>query len=272
MLDSDKLKKVMFEACHLAGELQLKNFTQAIQSTKKESISSIVTFVDLASEKLIIDHIKKGFPTHNILSEESGFENNNSDITWVIDPLDGTSNYSAGLPWFGVLIAVMEKSLPILGAAYLPVDNQLYFAQKGKGAFLNNQPIKVSQEAISECLVAFSTDYCKNETCLNNGVEIYKYLVQHSRNVRTTNSLIDLVNVANGKMGACVNLFNGIWDIAATSLIIEEAGGKICSIDGSPLRLNISSERLKQNYAIISGNSNAYNMLRTFIASNILRL
>ena len=85
--------------------------------------------------------IRRGFPGHNIISEEAGYIDNNSEYTWVIDPLDGTSNFASGIPWFGVLITLFKKNEPIMAGAYLPVQDILYFAEAGKGAFRNGQPL-----------------------------------------------------------------------------------------------------------------------------------
>ena len=86
----------------------------------------------------------KRFPVHNIISEESGFSNRKSKYTWVIDPLDGTSNFASSIPWFGVLIALFENNIPVMGGAYLPVLNQMYIAEKGKGALLNGKPFRMT--------------------------------------------------------------------------------------------------------------------------------
>ena len=191
-----RLKNTLFEALEAAGKIQLKAFNEDNQIKIKESISNIVTPVDHASEKCIIDIIGQSFPGHNILSEEYGFINNASRYTWVVDPLDGTSNFAAGLPWFGVLIALFKGNEPFMGGAYLPVQNSLYFAEKKRGAFLNNQKIRVCNESLENQLTAFSTDASNDERYLDKGLKIYHFLVNNSRNVRSTNSLIDFMYTA----------------------------------------------------------------------------
>jgi myo-inositol-1(or 4)-monophosphatase len=254
-----RLKNTLFEALEAAGEIQLKAFEKNNQIKRKESISSIVTPIDEACEKRIVDIIGHSYPCHNILSEECGYLNNDSAFTWVVDPLDGTSNFAAGLPWFGVLIALFEKAEPVMGGAYLPVQKKLYFAEKNSGAFLNNRRIKVCNAAIEDQLTAFSTDATADAAYLGKGLEIFRYLVNNSRNVRSTNSLIDFIYTAEGKLGATVNLFCKIWDIAFPCLLIEEAGGKATGLNGDPIILNISPDTINQNYSIIAGAENCVN-------------
>ena len=112
-----------------------------------------------------------------------------------------------------------------MGGAYLPVPDLLYFAEKGKGAFRNDKPLTMLKKELKNSLIAFSVDYTDDEVFLNRGLEIYKYIVKNSRNIRSTNSLVDFVYVAEGKFGGCINLFTKVWDIAAPLLIINEAGG-----------------------------------------------
>lgn len=255
----------MITACKKAGEFQLAHFNNPTRTEIKESISSVVSFVDIESEKIIIETIGLNFPSHNILSEECGIINKNSEYTWVIDPLDGTSNYAAGIPWFGILIALLINNEVMLSGAYLPVTADFYFAEKEKGSYLNNRKLIISEKPLKDCLFAFSTDYTNNTDYLQKGIEIYEYLIQHTRNVRTTNSLVDQVYVASEKLGGCINLFNRIWDIAATSLIMLEAGAKITNLDGSPLSFNTTIEQFEKNYAILSGNKMAFNQIQKFI-------
>ncbi len=128
------MKETLIEALNSAGKELLTHFGKNIDFKVKESQSSIVTQADLKSDALISALIRKRFPTHNIVSEESGFSNMKSKYTWVIDPLDGTSNFASAIPWFGVLIALFEENIPVMGGAYLPVPDQMYIAEKGKGS------------------------------------------------------------------------------------------------------------------------------------------
>ena len=129
----------------------------------KESISNIVTEVDLKCDRMISDAITEKFPSHNILTEENGFRTGNSKYTCVIDPLDGTSNFAAGIPWFGVIIALFEDNLPILAGAYLPMDDSTYIAEAGKGAYGNGKKLTIENKDQNYPVVtgslSFMTDF-----------------------------------------------------------------------------------------------------------------
>ena len=119
-------KDTLLAALKKGGKILMDHLGKSPEATVKESISSVVTEADLASEKAILEILQGGKESYNIITEESGYQDHASDYTWVVDPLDGTSNYAAGLPWFGVIIALFEKDIPILGGMYLPVDESLY--------------------------------------------------------------------------------------------------------------------------------------------------
>ena len=133
------MKNLLISALKASGDTLLEYFDKPLEIKQKESQSSIVTEADLESEKIIIGLIRNVYPAHNIISEEAGFINNNSEYTWIIDPLDGTSNFASGIPWFGVLITLFERNTPVMAGAYLPVQNILYFAEAGKGAYRNGK-------------------------------------------------------------------------------------------------------------------------------------
>mgnify|MGYP000633951606 CR=1 FL=1 len=246
------MKNTLISALKAAGDIHLQYFDKPLKITEKESISSVVTEVDIKSEKKIIEIIQSDFPNHNILSEECGFIDQKSNYSWIIDPIDGTSNYAAGIPWFGVLIALMENEKPVLGGAYLPVQDQLYFAELGKGATLNEAPIHVTQSPLKDCLFTFATDCTDDQKLLNKGLEIYQYIVMHSRNMRVTNSLLDFLFVAEGKTGGCINLFTKIWDIAPVELILSEADGLFANLSSEELIFKVDENAMHKNYSVIA--------------------
>ena len=153
------MKNILIAALKISGSELLDIFGSQIESIQKESQSSIVTKADLKSDALIVNLITEKYPDHNILSEEGGFINKGSEYTWVIDPLDGTSNFASALPWFGVLIALFKGNIPIMGGAYLPVNDQLFFAEKGKGTYKNGNRFYLDKNKIlKNSLVAFSVE------------------------------------------------------------------------------------------------------------------
>lgn len=237
------------------GEILLKYFGKVKNIKVKENLSSVVSEADIESERVIIDLIEKQFPDHNIISEESGYNNKGSNITWIVDPLDGTSNFVAGLPWFGVLIAVMKDNIPIAGGAYLPVEKQLYYAEQNGFTGLNERAVRVSDiNAIKNALVAYSLDFSDDLNTTKQETDILAKLVNNARNIRATNCLLDFCFVADGRIGAAVNYHEKIWDIAAPWLIVKQAGGRITDTAGKELDFTVTEKDYKKDFPVIASN------------------
>lgn len=248
------MKETLEKALLNSGRLLLEHYRKNPEFKIKESQSSIVTEADLRSEELILDIIKRKFPDHNLICEESGFVDRGSEFTWVIDPLDGTSNFASSLPWFGVLITLFRDEFPFLAGAYLPVQDTLYFAEKGKGARMNNKPFNsLKHDKLSNSLFAFSVDYTDDETEMQKCMKIYRNIIKASRNIRCTNSLVDFLNVAEGKFGGCINLYTRIWDISGLGLIISESGGALKDLTGEDIRFSLRVNPESINYAVMAG-------------------
>jgi len=234
-----------------AGKVLLSYFGQQVKAVKKESISSVVTEADLATEKVILEILERATFKSNIITEETGFIEHESDYTWVVDPLDGTSNFAAGLPWFGVIVALLYKQTPVLGGMYLPVSENLYLTEKGKGALKNGEPIHVSSSAkLEDHLVAYSFDFSDTPGKTESEMEILKKLSKQVRNIRSTNSLVDFCFVADGRLGAALNQSTKIWDIAVPWLLIREAGGNVTDINGEEIIFHVTRESTNLNYTI----------------------
>ena len=263
MLHSLIMKETLISALYVSGKILLKYFGQQIDFKVKESQSSIVTTADLKSDSYLVNVIREKFPAHNIISEEGGFHDKNSIYTWVIDPLDGTSNFASAIPWFGILITLFEKSRPIMAGAYLPIQDQLYFAEIGKGTLRNEKPFVMNNpENLVNSLVAYSVDYTDNEMEFNRSISIYRNLVKTSRNIRSTNSLVDFLFVAEGKFGGCINLFTKIWDISGLGLIVSEAGGVIRDINGEEILYDLDKNIIDKNFAVIAGSQKIVNEIK----------
>jgi myo-inositol-1(or 4)-monophosphatase len=249
------MKNTMLEALREAGKILMENFGKITEYAVKESQSSIVTKADIESEKKIIEIILEKFPDHNTLGEETGYQNRNSEFTWVIDPLDGTSNFAARLPWFGVIICVLQRSVPIMAGCFLPVQNEIYFAEKGKGATRNGEKIAVSSETeLKNILAAYSLDSSDEPGKTEREAKVIQQVVSRIRNLRSTNSLIDFCYTAEGKLGACMNQTTKIWDIAAPGLIIEEAGGKVSDMQGNLFDFSLNEDNYGRNFTIVCSN------------------
>jgi len=238
-----------------AGDILREGFGKNSEYDTKHDHSNIVTEYDFRSEERIRKLIAARYPDHNLLGEERGFENKNSRYTWIIDPLDGTSNFAAGIPWFGILIALVDGSEAILGGAYLPITNEMYLAEKGKGAYKNDVKIKCTSESdLRNLLFVYSLDYSPDINFTESEVQIIKKLVNRCRNMRVTNSCVDFCLVAEGKIGLAVNQNMKIWDIAAPLIIMEEAGVKVTDIHGEKVDLSPSDSILNTNYPSVAAN------------------
>jgi len=264
----EKARDTLELALKKAGKVLLSHYGAGVKARVKESISSVVTEADLAAEREIISILSEAPGSFNIISEETGILNYGSEYTWIVDPLDGTSNFAAGLPWFGVIIALLHKETPVLGGMYLPLVNDLYMAEKGKGTFKNGEAVRVStSEHLEEQLVAYSFDFSDIPGKTESEMEILKKLSRRVRNIRSTNSLFDFCYVADGRLGAALNQSTKIWDIAAPWLLIREAGGKISDIDGSEIVFRVSEDAVNLNYTIVASGSSLHGGLIKTIKS-----
>lgn len=260
-------REILIRAIRNGGTVLMDHFGKTGKAIVKESISSVVTEADLASEKAIIEVLETAPELYNIISEESGFTDHQSAYTWVVDPLDGTSNFAAGLPWFGVIIALFHKKEPIQAAIYLPVEDQLYFAETGGGAWKNGDPINCKRTSdLAEILVAYSFDFSSDPGKTGAEMEILVKLSKRIRNTRSTNSIIDFCYTADGRLGAVMNQATKIWDIAAPWLIIREGGGIVTAISGSEIEFNLSQNAINQNYTIIAAGSELHGQLMEILS------
>lgn len=252
------------ENLHLSGELAMKQFGTIFVHKTKEDPRQVVTDVDLASEKQIIQNILLNFPEHSIIAEESGFTNKKSDYTWIIDPIDGTSNYAKGIPWFGIMIALSFESEVIAAGIYLPVTDEMVIAGLNTGAFYNGKKVKIEKEVtLKKSLVSLCLDGVDAMSSEQFISSLYVLLIKESQNLRCTNSAVDYVYAAIGKLGATINTSNKIWDIAPISLIAKEAGCLVFDIDGQKLKL-IQNE-ITRNYTLLVCNPSIYSQLQNII-------
>ena len=250
----EEIKSTMVYSALQAGNILLDHWGQKNVIKQKESQSSIVTEADAASEAFLSDYILKRHPRHNILGEETGLHSNGSEFTWILDPLDGTSNFACRLPWFGVLIAVLEQQDPIMAVMYLPVDKTLYFSVKGEGVQCNGKSVTVTSETnLKNTLCAYGIDFSSADN-INCEVALLSRLVQNCRNVRCTNSLVDLAYTIDGRLGACLNQSPKIWDIASAKLMFKEAGGLLTDFNGKEIELDLGADCCNKTY-IIAGAS-----------------
>ncbi len=211
------------------GEIQKEYFkTENLRIDTKSTGIDLVTEVDELSEKYILSSIKENYPLHGILSEESGKSDIGSDYLWIIDPLDGTTNYAQGLPIFATSIALKYKGETILGVVYSPIVDQLFVASKGNGAYLNGDKISVgTKRELNKSVLATGFPYDRAATEDNNA-NYFAHFVPKVRGLRRMGAAAyDLANVAAGSLDGYWEINLSPWDIAAGQLIVEEAGGQV---------------------------------------------
>ena len=228
-----KEKQIAIKVARQAGKELKKLFLNGNYTVTNKSKHEIVTTADKLAEKIILKEIKKNFPTHQILSEESGLTKNKSDFVWIVDPLDGTTNFSLHNPLFAVSIALTYKNEPILGVVYVPMMNDIYFAIKNNGAYLNNQKLTVSKTNKLENSI---TTYCHgkklSEVKLAN--KIYNQLKLKGKDCRHLGTAaIELAMVARGLTEAFVIPGAMSWDVAAGALLVREAGGLVTDFNSN---------------------------------------
>lgn len=247
-------KEFIDSVLETAGKLVLEKFNSIHTVSLKANQADIVTEVDVACEKYIREEIKKQFPRDTILGEEAGFVEGASPYAWVIDPIDGTTNFAAGLPWFGIMIGRLKDWHPVSAGIYLPVQNELYYAEKGQGSFVNNKKISVTTETQTEqVIVSYGLNYYEDQHLRERDLSITGELLKHCRAIRATVSSVDFCNVASGKIGADANFETGIWDNVAPYLLITEAGGIYTDIYGNELNFTVTKDTYRKNFTYLTG-------------------
>lgn len=197
----------------------------------RRTVKGITTKYDEESDRMIIKAISEKYPSYNIWTEESGVTNRGSEYTWIVDPLDGTVNFASCNPLFCVTIALLRKGEPILGVTYAPVIDELFAAERGRGAFLNREEISVSAaEKLKECYVYFCEGGDRNR--LRTG-EINGAVYPQVKDLRKLGSAgLEAAWIACGRGDAYVTTKIEPWDIAAGVLLVREAGGKVTDFSG----------------------------------------
>ena len=228
------LKTTLLNAVQ-AGAAQLQHyFNGTFKISNKEGVNNLVTEADHAAEKAIIDVIKEAHPDHFILSEETGEIRTDSEYKWIIDPIDGTVNFANGIPLCCVSIGLEKEGKMILGSVYNPFMNELYFAQSGMGAYLNDKRIHVGNKetVLKSCLVTgFPYTYLDEP---NGPIQVFEKLIRQGIPVRRLGSAaIDLCWVAAGRFDGFYEHKLQAWDSAAGFLMVEEAGGKVTDFEGN---------------------------------------
>jgi myo-inositol-1(or 4)-monophosphatase len=234
--DFSVLTQVAIDAAQQAGVILRNGFGKPCQISLKPGIQNFVTEYDYAAERLIMDIIHTKFPDHGFLCEESGASYEGAEVIWIIDPLDGTANFTRQIPIFSISIAALGPKGLITGVIYQPMSGELFLGETGKGSYLNNDKMFVSKsQTVAKGIAAtgFPRDISSNPMgCIEHFIKILK-LETTIRNFGS--SALNMAYVAAGRFDAYWSVSLHPWDFAAAALLIKEAGGKCTTYDGTPL-------------------------------------
>ena len=227
---------IMIKASEKASKVIIRDFgeIEKLQVSKK-SPTDFVTNTDIRVEKIIIEELKKAKPNFSLLSEEAGEENNkDSKNTWILDPIDGTVNFLHGIPHFAISIALKSNNEIISGLIYDPIKDEMFFAEKDKGAYMNNHRLRVSNKnSLNDCL--FSSNH--------EGVKFSDLNLRYSGS-----AALDLAYVASGRLDGYFQNNINIWDVASGILMVEEAGGIVNDIT----KYNVNNINIRASSAVIN--------------------
>ncbi|MBY0484138.1 inositol monophosphatase family protein [Nitrosomonas sp.] len=233
-------------------------------NVSKKSHSDYVSEVDGAAEDAVIKVLLAAYPDHAILAEESGHrgDEKNSEYQWIIDPLDGTTNFLHGFPKYSVSIAVKHKGVLSHAVVYDPTNNELFTASRGGGAFLNDRRIRVSKRTrLEDCLIGTGIPF-RDLTHLDAYIAMLKDIIPRTAGIRRPGSAaLDLAYVANGRYDGFWEIGLAPWDMAAGCLLITEAGGLVGDLEGNETQL--------ESGQIIAGNPKIFGQLLQVIAPHL---
>ena len=232
-------RRVAVDAARAAGQLLHREHPRTRQVSFKGTSTNLVTEMDGRAEALVVDALLKHFPDDGILGEEGGARPGRSGRRWVIDPLDGTTNYTHGLPVYSVGIGLERDGIVELGVVYDPTRDEMFVGERGAGAWLNDMRLSVSATpALDVSLLTTGFPYDARTNPDNNLKEYATFAVRARAVRRMGSALIDLAYVAAGRFDGFWELTLGPWDVAAGGILVEEAGGRVSDLHGGPLDIN----------------------------------
>ncbi len=263
-LDSDRLAEITTDVAEVARKAgafilnERRGFSA--QEVEKKGHNDFVSYVDKGAEKPIVEGLKKILPEAGFIAEEGTEKQDDNPLKWVIDPLDGTTNFIHGVPCFSVSIALISEKNPIVGVIYEINQDEMFTAYSGGGASLNGKPISVSKTvSVAESLIGTGFPYYDYHL-LDQYLALFKHLMQHSRGLRRPGSAAtDLAYVAAGRFDGFYEYSLSPWDVAAGVLLVREAGGTVSNFTDGDDAIFVKE--------IIADNSHIHNELFTLVSS-----
>lgn len=268
MLDYRKfLQQTLVQAAEIAAD----NFGRVSGVAKLTDNNQVLTQTDVDIGNLIVSQVQKVYPDHNIIDEETGVIDKKSRYSWVIDPIDGTSNFAVGLPTYCIMIGLLDEGAPVAGGIAIPYTNEICLAEKSKGAFCNDQKLQVTSETnLLNVLVSYGIDgHQENPEFTKEECKLLAEIVLNIRNLRSGGCMTDAIFVANGKYGALLSRTMKIWDNVAPQIVIEEAGGAFTDFFGKVIDYSNPLTKAEQNFTVCAAAPALHKKLQEIIQVNI---
>lgn len=260
-------RNFVIEILKLTSKIANRSFGKVAGIVKEGDNNQVLTVTDIEIGKVVINKIKEQYPTYNLIDEEAGIIDNNSSFTWVVDPIDGTSNFANGIPLYGIMIGLLKDSTPIAGGIALPFFDEIYFAEKGFGAFCNGEKLHVTkEEKLMSALIAYAIDgHQENPDFTKEECSIMAKIILNIRNIRRTGSCYDTTMVAKGKFGGYLTRTSKIWDNVAQQIIVEESGGINTDFFGKPIDYSNPLTKIEENYSFCAASVVLHKKLQEII-------
>jgi myo-inositol-1(or 4)-monophosphatase len=251
-----------------AAELARQHFGKVSGTVKTGDNNQVLTEADIAIGKQLVAAIGREFPDHNIIDEEAGVIDKKSRFTWVVDPIDGTSNFAVGLPHYGIMVGLLDGATPIAGGIVSPAFDYLCVAEKGKGTTCNGKPVHVTDEQnLLNALVAYCIDgHQENPELTIQECQTLARIILGIRNLRTTGcDGFDTPMLVMGRYGGALNRTSKIWDNVAPHIIVEEASGIFTDFEGNPMDYTNPLTKVDQNFTHCAASPKLHKQLQAII-------
>jgi len=262
----DNMKEFVLETLRRGSEVARGHFGRVRGTTKPNDRTQVVTQADLDIARLVAEALEDRFPDHNRIDEELGAVDRGSPYTWVIDPIDGTSNFAVGIPLYGVMIGLLHEDRPFASGIALPAFDAFYWAERGGGAWCGDRRLSIAECDLAASLVALGIDgHPEDPARTREECRVLAEVAIAVRNVRASNCVYDGVMLAEGRYGAWMVRTSRIWDNVAPQLLIEEAGGRFTRIDGGPVVYDRPSSRIGENYSMCAAAPGVHDQLQAIL-------
>jgi myo-inositol-1(or 4)-monophosphatase len=262
------LREFVVGVLRQSSSVARRHFGRAGATVKTHDRNQVLTEADLEIAGLVAGAIDARFPDHNRIDEELGPVDRGSALTWVVDPVDGTSNFAAGIPLYGVMIGLLDGGRPRVCGIALPEFDAFYYAERGQGAWCGDRRLSVRECEIGDALVAYGIDgHAEDAGRTRDECMTLAKIAVAVRNVRSSNSVYDAVMLAEGRYAAWMVQTSRIWDNVAPQLLIEEAGGRFTRFDGGDVSYDRPLSRASDNFTVCAAAPSVHGQLQAIIAA-----